>query len=162
MNDYFLVPHDMLSLCENFRVVLCSDIIENEKLQTMLNRRCQIPDYTLLMLEISVNVDMFSSHTSTVDLGNNIRKIVFYDVRKIPNDFVSAELCVKAMLDIIDTLESSREEQVNIDQIYAKLTHTVIGEMNNSIPNFVIGGKSKTRLKIRKPFWNSELQELWN
>ena len=52
------------------------------------------------------------------------------------------------MLDIIDTIESSREEQANIDQIYAKFNDTVIGEMNNSIPNFVIGGESEKRLKI--------------
>jgi hypothetical protein len=164
--DYFIVPHDMLSSCKQFMVVPCLDIIEKEKLQTMVNRRCRIPDHNLLTLEISVNVQEFISHTSTVDLGNSsteiIKNNVFYDVRKVPNDFMSSEFCVKAMLDIIDAIESSREEQAEIDQIYAKFTDAVIEEMNNTIPNFVIGGKSKKRLRTRKSFWNDELQNLWN
>jgi len=163
--DYFIVPHNMVSSCKQFRVVSCSDIIEDENLQTILGKRCHIPDHNLLILDISVNVDMLHHSDSADHVDNNAQNNggnVFYNLRKTPNNFMSSEICVKTMLNIINSIERSRQEQTKIDQIYEQFTDLVITEMNKCIPNFIIGGRRKKKLKIRKPFWNSELQDLWN
>ena len=48
--DYFIIPHSMLPSCYNFHV------IEREGLQTLLNRRCHVPDHNILRMEVSINV----------------------------------------------------------------------------------------------------------
>ena len=46
--DYLITTHDRLSLCENFRVKLMSDLINEHGLEAHINDTCKAPDHSLL------------------------------------------------------------------------------------------------------------------
>lgn len=63
---------------------------------------------------------------------------------------------------IIQKIESARETQTEIDNIYTNLCDVIIAEMDNLIPCFDTIKKTNQRFKASKPYWNGELRELWN
>ena len=58
-------------------------------------------------------------HTQPDD--HHEEKRVFYDLRKMPQDFMTSELCVQTMLEIINEIERNRGEQTELDNTYKML-----------------------------------------
>ena len=87
---------------------------------------------------------------------------VKYKLKKIPADFMTSDLSRQAIANIIDSIENTRENQTRIDDIYHNLCSIIKTEMEAKIPKYNTAKQSNKRYKPRKPFWNDELQRLWN
>ena len=130
--DYFIAPHSMLPSCYNFHVIPCLDVIEREGLQTLLSRRFHVPDHNILRMEVSINVQYPVNNQYAFDYsqpeGTNMQneRSIFYDLKKMPNDFMTSESCVQNMLKVIEKIECNREEQTEIDDIYQEFTETIV------------------------------------
>ena len=64
-------------------------------------------------------------------------------------------------LDIIRNIELSREIQTNIDKLYEEFCNKLIKEMNENIPQFDCLRKTRRRYKQFKPYWDENLEALW-
>ena len=60
-------------------------------------------------------------------------------------------------------LENSIQNQNSLDIIYSEIKTTFLSEIEK-LPNICVSNTKKGRQKLRKssPFWNSELQVLWD
>ena len=67
-------------------------------------------------------------------------------------NFMTSELCVQTMLEVIDEIEHNREEQDELDNIHKGFTETVMREMKKSIPNFPIGVKVRKNANLGSNF----------
>ena len=83
--------------------------------------------------------------------------------RNVPDDFLSARH--NEINEYINTLEGEITTQEHINKAYSDLVVFVKDEMINKIDhrqiNAVIGHNNKKR-KVKKPWWNDQLTELWN
>lgn len=75
---------------------------------------------------------------------------------------MKGDLTRQAILHIISRIEQSRETQNEIDAIYEQLCQFISREMETSIPKYGITKKTNKRLKNKRPYWNEELQSMWN
>ena len=63
-------------------------------------------------------------------------------------------------MNVIAQIEQCRETQDNIDSVYDDLCSVITREMNEKIPKTGYSGSAK-RLKIKRPYWNDTLTQLW-
>ena len=67
-----------------------------------------------------------------------------------------------ALQTLIFRIETTRENQTNMDNIYSDLCNVIIDEMNAKIPVFDTSRKTSKRFKVGKPYWNDHLGSLWH
>ena len=75
---------------------------------------------------------------------------------------MSSDLSRLALQAVITKIESARETQSEIDNIYATLCDAIITEMDNCIPLCDTSKRTRKRHKTQKPYWNDELMNLWS
>ena len=154
--DYICVPHDVIDTCSYFKVLTVQSIIERCSLHGLLGERSRPPDHSVLIAEFKADCSM-QTKINTVNNGK-----VKYKLKKIPADFMTSDLSRQAIANIIDSIENTRENQTRIDDIYHNLCSIIKTEMEAKIPKYNTAKQSNKRYKPRKPFWNDELQRLWN
>ena len=71
-------------------------------------------------------------------------------------------MCRFALLELIKQLESCQNTQNSVDQRYNEFCDMIILEMDKCQPKHLNKYKCKQLARCSKPFWNSELQKLWN
>ena len=97
------------------------------------------------------------------DHANVGHQRVRYNVNNIPGNFMDSEMNRAALMNIINTLEQQNIGQSRVDDTYNTLCDVYHVEMNQVLDFKEIGPKSKKVFRHRhKPYWNAELQELWN
>lgn len=74
---------------------------------------------------------------------------------------MNSELARTAFLDTIRNIELCRETQNNIDELYESFCTKLIKEMNENIPSFDCSKKTLKRYKQFKPYWDENLERLW-
>ncbi|XP_049903768.1 uncharacterized protein LOC126392428 [Epinephelus moara] len=79
--------------------------------------------------------------------------------RNFPVNFLSSEMCCRALLEILHQLEGGQNKQGNIDQCYDRLCELLYKEMDKH-------GTLKKHIlrkchRMKRPYWNTELNELW-
>jgi hypothetical protein len=158
--DYIIVPHSIVKSCNDFRVCLANDIVENEQLTSLLNARCRVPDHSLLQLSLDLGTQT-ELYPETPDTNGNARKKRF-NRKRIPTDFMSSEGDRRLLLSLIDSMEMCREQQASLDNVYKELTETLTGKMKELDPGFDCSIETRRRRRKAKPFWNEELSSLWN
>ena len=165
MVDYFITPHDTVPLCNDFCIESCTNIVNKLHIEDLVTPGSRLPDHSLLTMNVllsyrvleGLEVDNNKSDVNTELPQYNKRK---YRVRNIPVDFLGSENVCQALLQIIDNIECNRETQNELDQIYDNLISVIIDEMNDKL----LVPKSRhthKRLKVRKPYWNQELNSAW-
>ena len=154
--DYICVPHDVIDKCCYFKVLTVQSIIDKHTLHGLLGERSRPPDHSVLITEFKSDYG-FQYTTSTETTGK-----VRYRLNRIPADFMTSELSRQAIMNIITNIETTRETQKCIDNIYDNLCTVIKNEMETMIPKYGLTTKTNKRRKPRKPFWNDDLQSLWN
>jgi len=75
---------------------------------------------------------------------------------------MESEIARTTIRNLITHIETCRETQCEIDDIYERLCEIIKPEMNDAVPVFT--PKRKTRRtckhKYAKPYWNDKLQSL--
>ena len=156
--DYFLVPHAHLKQCTSFCVQTCTDIANNLGLHSFLNSKCKLPDHALLTMEFVFETRLISHTDSSKTLKAAKPR---YKLNKIPEHFLNNPQWQDELIRLIDRIESCRENQTAIDDVYTDLVKSVIHEMDSKIPQKPTNTCPKKHNKIRQPFWNDKLNELW-
>ena len=160
--DYAIVSHRSLPLCSNFHVLSCLDIMNRCSLQSLISRRCPVPDHAFMTFDfnITVLVDNIVELNDT-NVNENAKKERKYKLNRMSSDFMTSELCRRSMLRLIELIESNRETQEHIDKVYKAFTVNVVEEMNTGIPYIDVNPKVRKKRRANKSFWNEELQTLW-
>ncbi len=96
--------------------------------------------------------------------GRNVGHRVKFSTDNIPSDFLTSDQCKSELQDIIDTLESTNQEQSDLDTASNSLVHVIKAEMKNKLPHksVLLDASSNKKRRSRKPWWTSELSDLWN
>ncbi len=140
------------------------DVMNMFNLQSMLNDKCKKPDHSIIEVEVLIDIQPNNVSETEHDLyngdGSNEASPIF-NRNKIPSDMFSSETCKLELINLINNIEQNRETQEEIDHCYDKLTNIIIQEMYDRIPVKQSKRMGK-RLKVKKPYWNDELQVLWN
>ena len=67
-----------------------------------------------------------------------------------------------AIQSVIRRIESARDTQNEVDDIYSTLCSLIIAEMDANIPTFDTSKRTRKRFKNTKPFWNDDLTNVWH
>ena len=153
------MPHDVIKDCMSFKVRTARSIIQDGNLAGLLGERCKAPDHSALIVEFRTShIHTDNNETDSDNVCDNKR----YKLRSIPYDFMSSDISRLALQAVITKIESARETQSEIDNIYATLCDAIITEMDNCIPLCDTSKRTRKRHKTQKPYWNDELMNLWS
>ena len=131
--NYICVPHDNSKQCKQFEVLQMQSIIDDRNLHGFIGERSRIPDHALLRTEVVISCMDFHDDQAP---SNNFYEDIRYKVHKIPRDFIGNSLVGRALQELIDLIESSRETQIEIDTLYTSLCDIIIREMDSSVPKY--------------------------
>ena len=79
--------------------------------------------------------------------------------RNVPVNFLSSELCHKALFKVLNQLENGRKTQENVDHCYDQFCDLMYKEMDKSC--VVKKVMVKQHYRIKRLYWNDELNKLW-
>ncbi|CAG2188857.1 unnamed protein product [Mytilus edulis] len=151
--DYCIVPYEMLKSFDRFEDVDIIGIVDPT--------RC-MPDHSLLSWSMHLN---FPVDENTEPKANAASFKTKYDLGKIPDDWLNSESFISDIDRIICILEESEANQCDIDKTYESFINSIKSEMSEKIPNKIIqisNGSSNKHRRIKKPWWSTELTDLWN
>ena len=83
-----------------------------------------------------------------------------YILKDVPRDFLGSVQAREFLQQAIQRIENMALGQDHIDHLYDDLVKCVLDEMNRVLPSFV-PGKSRKYYRKNKPYWNDDLQALW-
>ncbi len=167
--DYFFCAHKMLDYCHDFRVMTSKELADKYSLHALIGNRSKLSDHSLIKMRLSIShiptsiIDVpIPNNEVTTNNINTDNTQPRYNVKNVPGDFfASAESCQK-LLDLIHEQELARENQCKIDECYDNLISVIFQEMDRYLPKVYGHGKtSSKRFKVKKPFWNENLKNLW-
>ena len=169
--DYIICPQDNLQNCEYFDVKLCSDVVFQNNLQSLIGERCKIPDHAILTAVYNLSFyDRINNDVNAhININANVNNEQVYDVmrtkhkvNKLPTDFMKSEMLKNTLLNLIRKVEINRDKQNEINECYNNLCETIIDQMNKYLPRLSnVNFKTKKRYKPCKPFWDENLEQMW-
>ncbi|CAG2223305.1 unnamed protein product [Mytilus edulis] len=119
-------------------------------------RGLSVVDYCIVPYE------MLKSFDSKANVASFKTK---YGLGKVPYDWLNSESFISDIDRIICILEESEANQCDIDKTYESFVNSIKSEMSEKIPNKIIqisNGSSNKHRRIKKPWWSTELTDLWN
>ncbi|VDI40881.1 Hypothetical predicted protein [Mytilus galloprovincialis] len=145
-------------LTGNGRILRKTQNNEDSEVDVPINHseRSKIPDHSILLAEFKTLTNISEYSSSKIDKSKRFR------LKSIPNDFFGSDLQKAALQTLIQRIETTRETQSHVDNIYSDLCTLIVDEMNCKIPIYDASRKTRKRHKSSKPFWNEELGQLWN
>ena len=75
---------------------------------------------------------------------------------------MSSETAKLAISNLISRIQSARETQTEMDSVYENLCSIIKTELHNTVPLLGATRLTNKRLRSRKPFWDDNLQRLWD
>ncbi len=176
--DYFLVPHECLQFCEKFSVQLVSYLIEKSNSENVLGPQCKPPDHSVLTLNMrysympcnemhnllndQCNVTSDSNWHAPDTIPKHVnqrRKMYLFENR--PDAFMNSPMWRMAINSIIDRISEEIIEKENMDALYSDMCKAIFEELDTHLEFRYVSKAAKTKLKNHKPYWNSELSEMW-
>lgn len=173
--DWVFVPHDTLINIHDFKIHLCKDlcnqlgfpgykhsdhsVLELDIIPHIIHSDCDTEGHdTDEISSIDQTEDNIQGDTSECD-----RYYRRYSVIDVPDQFMSSELVRQAIVECIDIIEHTRAVQADVDNSYQEVCNIYYNEMDKWLTYKNINPSAKRRLRHSvKPFWNDELQNLWN
>jgi hypothetical protein len=155
--DYVCIPQDQYVKCKSFNVMTMQSIVDRDKLHSLLGERSRLPDHSAIIVKFTATYAHTNDHL--LNVGQEVRR-QRYKVRQVPNDFMNSNIARLAIIECIDKIESCRETQAEIDDIYRTLCDS-ISEMDRTIPKSNSRATNK-RYRMNRPYWNDSLTDLWN
>ncbi|CAG2217548.1 unnamed protein product [Mytilus edulis] len=161
--DYCVVPYEMLDIFNKFKVTRTSLIIEQICANGKFDLQKIIPDHSLLTWEITLKFSQ--SNKNAAQPKNNRKTKTKYDIKNIPEDWLSSESALNDIDIIIQNLEFSNVTQDKINNMYDAFVNVIKTEMSTKLSSKVIvlsDGVNNKRRRCKKPWWSEELTELWS
>ncbi len=159
----------MLEYCTDFEVSLCSDLANKHNFVSLIGHRSKLPDHSLLKITLNIarNDPQHPTNLPQTDIRNDRDTTtstpdVKYNVRNVPNDFFSSQESRDELLNLINEQEIAVENQNNVNRYYSELVSCIFKEMDKYLPKiYGYGSKSTKQFKVKKPYWNNHLKQLW-
>ena len=166
--DYYVVPINDFSTCHNFEIKTCRECINNHCIndgnEVILNTA--LPDHSVLLLTINVSFyvnEIIPNESSNITQIEICHKPCKFLVDKVPMQFLASTEARQELTQMIECIETVRDEQCAIDNVYDKLCTMFYHEMSVWYRKKMPQGKSMKKLYRQScPFWNSDLKNLWN
>ena len=161
--DYCIVSHEALWLqqIKDFAVTPAHDRIQNNIETGSVDLVHKVPDHSLLTWTICLD-----GVSENIDIqGAQIKEEKTVFVRDIPLDFMSQAAAIAKIDEFISQLDNEEKCQRTVDENYDKMCMAVQDEMKRCLPHKTVvikSGVSNKHRKIKKPWWNDGLTELWN
>ncbi len=161
--DYFFCSHKTFEICSDFEVITCKDLINMYNLAHLIGNRSKPPDHSLIKCNINIYYGPCTTRNETnVPTNHENDSVPKYNVKNIPDDFFTSPESSEKLIHLIEKQELLRETQLNIDKCYTDLVNTIFHEMDKYLPKLYGNSKkSSKRFKVKKPFWNDYLKNLW-
>ena len=154
--DFMCVPQELFWSIKSFQVHPLQTIVDSNELQYRISTKCKLPDHSFLLCEFNTGHCLNFNHLTNDQTDQRPR----FKFDKIPPSFMDSDMSRAALLNIMDEIEHSMETQNNIDDIYNNLCSVILSEMNEKIPK-TGNVKTSKRMKIKRPYWNDTLTDLW-
>lgn len=153
--DYIVVPHADFLNCAEFKVFTPRDLADKkgQPVMDMIDDRCRLPDHSVLYLRFKAK-EIISERIGS--LLHNKRRF-----RKLDETFLDSDsyTCLNS---IVELLESGEKTQDSINNCYDSLCALLDKESEKYRPKTKRQSKdSQRKLKIKQPYWNNELQNMW-
>ena len=172
--DYVITTHEGIDMCKQFKVITCNKLIEENKLQSLINSKSKPPDHSILSLEFMYSYG-YNINNSTMEQKstNSISKPIqqdcnillnnkMYNFNSRPENFLKSENWKQKITTIVQQLENNIDNQNELDSVFNNLCKSLFSELDNVLKFKTIGNK-KTRkyFKSHKPYWDEELSNKW-
>ena len=130
--DFIATRVDDFSMVSEFKVVSCSDIVQQQRLEPLLTRNCKVPDHAVLSCNFSVTTTVQTELACNVGWEPiNADEPIKYNVQNIPEDFMHNQ---EGIVPLIEQIIQCRETQGEIDLVYNNLCELILNEMNDKLP----------------------------
>ena len=130
-------------------------MLELSKQQHLISDKCRLPDHCMLTVGIELSM-LIRENLSFKNLGSkehHWKKIY----RKMGDNYMSSQLAVRTIPQMLEELEHSCKSQKELDDVYTRLVDLIISEAESSL-----GEKNKKRKSTKfKEYWCSELSAKW-
>ena len=159
--DYVLVPHEQLCNVLDFKVKTVTDLVS----ELDLTGYESMPDHSLLQCTIGIMPRMSDSDGNTVNaIDNGIRRaprrfLINSDSINPPFLNNSVREQVEATL---NRIQAGIENRQRVDNIYSDFKQLVISEMETNYKEIRATHTTSHRKSNLKPYWNDDLQRLWD
>ncbi|CAC5400853.1 unnamed protein product [Mytilus coruscus] len=89
---------------------------------------------------------------------------VSYDVKNIPNDWMTNNNILNKINMCINNIQCSKGRQFEVDKLYDNFVEILHSEMNDKLESKVkvLNSTNNRKRRIKKPWWNDELTNKWN
>ena len=157
--DYCVVPYENLHRFSDFKVVRSTDLFNSAGCLNVVDPSHCMPDHS--MLKWCVEVGQVKQTLST---NNPVSTKVTQFSRDVPPDFLSDNLASSNINNLIEQIQTQEAVQNNIDSNYEDFCSLLKQEMEAKLSKKTVtitSGQSNKRRKMRKPWWNEELTDLW-
>ncbi len=118
-----------------------------------------IPDHNILRWSVNLPAQVSPGNTSVKSVT-----ITKYDVTTVPDDLLSDPDVLSKLNQGIQRIENVVNQQNDLNVIYEDFCEVVTSQMNEKLNVRVIqirNGLSSKRRKVKKPWWNPNLDVLW-
>ena len=152
--DYICVPHSQFSDHLDFNVVKVSDIASNFSLP-LPDKLSQMPDHSFICTDIAVGEYITAPEAE-------IPQTVKYNIRAVPDEFmdIKRDNIQKA----IKRIQNEITLQKNVNVAYEDFVSVVNNEMKIHLPQSKFRkptSNNRNKKLQQKPWWNTELSEMW-
>ena len=147
---------DHIQYCVSCKVLPISDAINNLSLPLPHT----LPDHSVLIAEFDLFtfLSQFVPSCNSQTSGKKCRK----NIRKIDGKFMCSEESIQLINSTIMRIEANVNSQDEVDDIYASVKSIFVSEIDK-LPDIQTASSKHGKRALRKaaPFWNPELQQLW-
>ena len=166
--DYILVPHMSLETCTECHVYTSNELVEMFNMQSIVSDRCKPPDHSLVSLIVKFHAgfesfDLLNDKDTVQDSphSNNFMRKKLYKFDSIPEHFLSSQIWLQAINELISQIEVANASQEELDSVYHEFSKILFQEMDNDLQYVSCSSNVRKRFKNHKPYWNAELTDLW-
>ena len=173
--DYVVVPITIIETCLSFTVTRPVQLLQQLSEASGQQPELLNIDHSLLTFVVSLNYDsqqLLRSNVSPCASDPNLilnqdhvplHYYTRYKCDKVPENLFNNEISASKILDLIADIENANGTQHSIDKLYDSLCNMYHDEMKRWFQCKNVHPSTKKRVKrIGKPFWNEQLQSLWN
>jgi hypothetical protein len=117
-----------------------------------------------LCWEFETNFSVEKSNSVHNNVKQNQNKFISYNVKNIPNDWMTDLNVINSINECINNIEYSNGSQCDVNRLYDGFVEIMRNEMNLKLESKVkiMNGTNNRKRWFKKPWWNNELIEKWN
>ena len=174
--DYFLTEQCSLNTCAEFKVFNTLDLLNLFFLQDLVSTVCKPPDHSVIWLKVNISSygvketeSILSENTQSNDVRiHNVDSTVpssryfeRYNLHKNSDRCMNNESWRLALNDVINHINNAKRCQNDIDDLYDLLCRNIYQELDKFYKKIDVRKPTRKRYRKTKPYWDSELNELW-